>query len=218
MTSQRPTRRAGGSHEDYVEEHPAYGVIGAARVSSGGGAPLFGSDFLHQNYVVIRVSHAKLSRGLSHDWVNSDGRWPIVELALSEAQWATFVSTLNSGEGTPCTLYLADGEQVPGIEPDLTRREQYRDEVDEHLQEALSLIDEVLAGKPSAKDRTRLERARMQLTSNLAFVAKSFDRHAEATIEKAKIEVAAYVSGALRRAGLAAIGNEQTIELIEEKP
>lgn len=86
--------------EDTRESHPAYGMILAARVQ--GGARLAGSDFKHQSYIAIEVRHAHLSRSLSNDRWHGDKH--IIRLSLSEAQWATFVSSMNVGFGVPCTL------------------------------------------------------------------------------------------------------------------
>ena len=206
-----PTRTLtpGSAHEDYIEEHPAYGVIGASRVSAGGGPyggkALFGSDFAHKNHIVIRIGPATLRRGLSNDWVGG-GRTPYVEVALSEAQWATFVSSLNIGDGVPCTVEWLSGKRVPSIARDDSRREQNREEVNQTLADALAHIDAVMASTALRKsDRERLALAKQELLSNLPYVAEQFDRHAERTVERAKMEVNAYVTSTLMRAGLGAL-------------
>jgi hypothetical protein len=85
---------------DSVEKHPAYAQIGASRVS--GGTYLYGSNFAHQHYVTISITKSELNRSLSRDWASGGEEY--IEVALSEAQWASFVSTLNSGTGIQCTL------------------------------------------------------------------------------------------------------------------
>src|SRR3954470_19367469 len=105
------------SGTEEIEKHPAYGQIAASRVTSGGGATLYGSDFKHSNFITIRVHASEQHRSLSHDWHYA--RDMLCEVALSEAQWATFVSSLNAGMGVPCTLsYVApDGiGPVPEID------------------------------------------------------------------------------------------------------
>lgn len=211
-----PTRTEIGSHvEDYREDHPAFAMIGASRWSSTPGTYLFGTDFRHQNMVVITVKGATLSRSIGHDYVHDRGREPdMVQVALSEAQWATFVSTLNMGDGVACTLMAHDGDQIPGIVPTTDRREQFNAEVDQRLQHSVQLIREIddaiaassLSAKAKAELRAKADKAAQELDSNLAYAAKTFDQHAEKTIEHAKIEVAAYVTGAIQRAGLAALG------------
>lgn len=209
----RPTREDGGQHNDYKETHPAYGMIGASRVSATPGYSLFGSDFLHGNFIAIRIQHAALSRGLSKDWVHSTGEPMIVELLVSEAQWATFVSTLNMGEGVPCTLSRLNGREVPGIESATDRVDQFSEEVSDTLKDALTALEELRDSAPTKKLREKAENAIMQLKSNLPFVARQFDKHAEKTVERAKIEVSAYVTGAIQRAGLHALGAEAPFQL-----
>jgi hypothetical protein len=217
MTSEKPTRTIGnGIAEDYTEHHPAYGAIGASRVSSTPGATLFGSDFRHQHYVVIRVQHAHLTRGLSNDHVGSEGA-PIVEVALSEAQWATFVSTMNIGIGTPCTIQRLGVEEVPRIERVEERRERYGIEVNEKLQEAIDAVTELRDSAPNKRMRSLADVALLRLTDSLPWVAKQYAEHAENVTEKAKVEVSSYVTQAIQRAGLQALGVEAPFELEQQE-
>lgn len=205
----------GRAYESYVERHPSYAMIGASRVSSGPpGKSLFGSDFRHQHFVTVTIKRAEMAReqGSSDYYYAND---EIVEVALSEAQWATFVASPNVGDGVPATLeYLGRIEPderglVPRIAPLDDRRVQFRAEVDERLQAAVKGLDEAIAVAPTKKMREQLERVRQQLTDGLPWVAKQFDEHAEQTIEKAKIEVGAYITSAIHRAGIAALGGAE---------
>lgn len=189
--------------------HPAFAMIGAHRASVGGGGDsgihLYGSDFKHRAIVTIRIHESEMHRAVSHDWPFARG--VIAEVTLSEAQWATFVSSLNCGDGVPCTLnFAADRGEVPGIAPPKPRIEQASGEIIETMRDAVNILDEVLAelkDKGRANDlKGRLAMARQEIVSNLPFVAKSFDQHMEGTVEKAKSEVHGYMTGALMRAGL----------------
>jgi hypothetical protein len=212
----KPVREdRGRNYESYVERHPSYAMIGASRVTAGPGQSLFGSDFRHQHFVVVTIKRASMSRSEGNaDYYHADDE--IVEVALSEAQWATFVASPNVGDGVPATLeYLGRIEPeerglVPRIAPLDDRRVQFRTEVDERLQAAIKGLDEAIAVAPTKKMREQLERVRQQLTDGLPWVAKQFDEHAEQTIEKAKIEVGAYITSAIHRAGIAALGGAQS--------
>ena len=103
-------------------KHPAFGVIGVGRVS--GHTRLFGSDFTHHNYISLRISTAKTieSYGVKTS-VHSDEQ--IVEVCLSEVQFARMITSLNMGEGTPCTLEYVQmppsleehqGQRIPKVE------------------------------------------------------------------------------------------------------
>src|SRR5687767_12050919 len=94
------TKRVGRTDRGTTESHPAYGQISASRVS--GSINLYGSDFRHNHYVIVSIHRSVLDRDLSHDWPFP--RQEIIEVALSESQWAHFVSSLNAGSGAQCTI------------------------------------------------------------------------------------------------------------------
>jgi hypothetical protein len=74
------------------EQHPAFGMIGASRVSSSPpGATLFDSDIRHQHTVTVRIATATRRRDLNHGWLHRKREF--VEVEMSEAQWASFVSS-----------------------------------------------------------------------------------------------------------------------------
>lgn len=209
-TSQPPTEiddpNAGGAETRGTRyDHPAFGQIGASRVQ--GSRTLYGTDFVHHAFVSIRISHSQLTRTLSHDWHYANDE--IVSIDLSEAQWATFVSSLNVGQGVPCTIDHLQGRPLPGITPH-ERDTQFKNEVRGTLTEALAevaaAIEQVSAATiPKTKRESilsRLTKAAQHLRSNLPFVADSFDKHVEATVEAAKIEVNAYLTHAVTQAGL----------------
>lgn len=197
------------------EDHPAYGMIGASRVQSNGNSYLTGSDFGHHGYVSIEIHRAHLHRSTANDHWFADGG--VLKLSISEAQWASFVSTMNVGHGVPCTLEWTEKDgRVPLIDPITNRREQLNTEVSDRLGVALSSLDELIAAAPNKKLRDMATKARMQLSSNIPFIAEQFDEHAEKTVERAKSEVEAFLTGAIQRAGIYALSGIQPISMIEE--
>lgn len=200
-----------GGEQSTVETHPAYGQIRASRVS--GQASLYGSDFSHQHYMMIEISESELHRDLSED--RYFGGRVIVGASLSEAQWATFVSSPNAGPGVPCTLEHIQGKRIPLIKRQVDRRTQFEGEAIDRLNHALeklaALRERLALGKGGKDMLAMLDKAVQEITSNLGFVAKQFGEHMEATIEQAKIEVNAYVQGAVTRAGLVAVGRGRAI-------
>lgn len=215
------TQRPGpGNALEEVTTHPAFAQIGASRVS--GHANLYDSDFQHNAYMVIRISRSELHRNLSNDW--HFGREQIVEVALSEAQWATFVSAPNVGSGVPCTLAYLQGVEVPGLPAPASRTDQFGREAKDTLRDALARIDAAIAaidtmGLPKGKAATLRDHfamARQELVSNIPFVAGQFGEHMEKTVEKAKAEVHGYMTGALMRSGLAALGGHAPLQIEDQ--
>ncbi len=191
-----------GPLDDTIERHPAYAQIGAHRVS--GGAYLYGSDFKHQHYITIQIHDSELHRSLSGDRPMSHRR--LIEVAMSEAQWATFVSSLNQGGGVQCTLeFTPEAGIVPPITQPKDRKLQFSQEMAERFDMAVgalkdleSLLDKSpLSGKKKETLKRQLRVAVMNLAPNMDFVAKQFDEHMERTVEKAKSEVNAYAQHTL---------------------
>jgi hypothetical protein len=196
------------------ETHPAYAQIGASR-GSGGSFVLYGSDFIHNSHITIRIAPSELDRDLNHDWPHESLR-PYIEVILSEAQWATFVSSLNMGAGVQCTLTQKDGVLIPGIPEPKRRVDQFNDELKQDAEQAIAAMATLRAQieeLPIAKKhkdmllRSHFEADR-KLKDSIPFVAKSFAKHVETTTERAKIEIHAHAQNILTRLGLKALGEK----------
>lgn len=192
--------------------HPAYALIHASRVQ--GNRTLVGTDFMHHSYITLSISRAELNRELSRDWMFP--RTELLEVCLSEAQWAAFVSSLNVGNGVSCTLNHLDGQMVPGI-PHRTQTTEFKSEVTETIKDAIARLDVVINSSIPKKHADELRLVRQELVLNLPFVEDSFTKHVENTLEHAKTEVNAYVQAVVMRAGLAALTSTEDapIELID---
>lgn len=203
MTTEQPkvTVRPDG---ETVTTHPAFAQIVAAR-TSGGHQTLYGSDFVHNDFICIRICASELRRSLNRDW--SFGRRDIIEVRLSEAQWATFVSSPNIGSGVPCTLSVRDGQYVPTIPAPTPRSDQFTKEMKASLGEVITKLDDLIGGAKTAAQKKEMQLLRQQIVSNLPFVADQFGRHVETTMEHAKAEIHGYMVGMIQRAGLEALTN-----------
>lgn len=201
--------------------HPAFGQISIRKPQ--GSIDLYGSDFTHHHFVNIEIHESELHRALSRDWTFA--RKLIASVSLSEAQWATFVSSFGRGEGVPCTIEYANGEGRPGLPPRQTWH-LYRKEAEKSFGAALSKVKELREQLVAASTRLP-KKAQVELTgpidavinalqSTLPFIKESFDKHIEDSIEKAKVEVNAYATNTIMRAGIAAIGNQSLIQIPED--
>ena len=123
------TEDSHGSRDATRTTHPAFAQITASRVS--GHSILYGSDFDHNHYVTISISRSELCRNLSNDWYHS--REELIEVALSEAQWATFVSSMNQGSGVACTLQHFNGKMIPQLPETVNRKAQFNGDLKETL-------------------------------------------------------------------------------------
>lgn len=189
---------------DY-EEHPAWVLIGASRVSSSPpGAVLFDSDIRHQHYVVVTLKPAERKRELNRDWIMGT-RVPIVQVAMSEAQWASFVSSMNTGDGVPATLTWREGVgDVPGM-PHEPRLAVSMDEVRsaaERAQEQVAAAFAAYKEHKTAGNLRTLEAAIANMPSNIAFAASSLTEHAENVVQRARADIEAFVVSKAEQLGL----------------
>jgi hypothetical protein len=209
---QEPTRKPGpswGTDSAYAEEHPAFGMISASR-TSGGESVLFDSDIQHQHKVRISVHSATRHRDLNRDWIHAD-MTPLVEVEMSEAQWASFVSSMNTS-GVPCTLRRV-GEQwdIPGLPYD-PRLGHSMEEVRGAAKKVFDRATKAMAAYDALpKDATpktkreavdKIRSALMHVEANMDFAAKSLNEHAENVVQRARADIEAMVTNKAVQLGL----------------
>lgn len=200
--------------DQYGEEiHPSYGVIGAwnSYISPPGNA-LFDSDILHQRTVRIRIQPASRKRDLHHDWIHSAGR-QYIEVELSEAQWASFVSAMNSGDGVPCTVRWLNGENIPDAPHDprlahsLQETKEAADRAFGAIKDAMAAYEALDPKAPAAVKREALRTLHYAIenaTTNVVFAGKSLVETAENVVQKARADVEAFVVNKARQLGIEA--------------
>lgn len=200
-------------------EHPAFGKVRISHVN--GRRNLFMVDYPQQHFVTLSISTAALERSLSNDWTYADKQ--IIEIALSEVQFARLISTPNT-EGVPCTLQSytdpVSGEYLRPKLPDnhVGAQKTFSDEISQKAKkvatgvgEALALVKQLLAGGPIKKSELQkvkdtLHQAHMNLAENLSFVVKQAEEAIETAVESGKAEVDAHVDYAMVRLGERALG------------
>lgn len=187
-------------NEEY-ETHPAFGMIGAYR-TQGTPTTVFDSDIQHQHTVVVKIEHAERMRDLHRDWIHP--RKQIIEIQMSEAQWASFVSSMNSS-GVPCTLLWTEKDgQLPRLEY-APRLEQSMAETRRAADDAFAEIKEALAAAEEKPTKANLRNLRIKVENagpNVEFAGKSLSEHAENVVTKARADIEAMVTDHATRLGL----------------
>lgn len=178
--------------------HPAFAQISVNRVS--GGAMLYGSDFAHHNYVTIRIRGSSLRRHLSHDWPRAEEE--LIEISMSESQWAQLICTPNTGEGTQCTLNRVVGQDIPRLPTPVSRHDQFAKENAQHVADAMEAIENAvslvaqsgLSKSKQADILSALRKASQDIGVNQDYVAKCFSQYMEDTTQKARVELSVWAS------------------------
>jgi hypothetical protein len=195
--------------------HPAYAMIGVSRVS--GGKILYGSDFQHNQFIRLTVRRSSLTRELANDWYHGGNE--LIEVDMSEAQWATFVSSFNIGFGVPCTLCHVKGEHTPRLPDPKSRTEQFGGEATERMErsmEALAELREAIEGlnlsvKAKKELLDKVATASRNVKPNVEFVAQQFGEYMETVVQHAKVEINAYATHAVQQVGLNALQGKMPV-------
>ena len=191
------------------ETHPAFGLIGAERWS-GGQFSLFDSEIPHDNTIHISIKAATRKRDLNHDWIHGNNQY--IEVELSEAQWASFVSSLNVGDGVPCTItWTKEDGMIPGIVYSprlaLTMQETHdaAEEAYSGIQEAFKEL-EALDSKAGVKERrTVMDKLKYRIknaTSKVDFAGKQLIEQSENVVAKARADIEAIVVAQAQALGM----------------
>jgi len=209
-----------------IFEHPSFGIVGFSRID--GHTRLFSSDLLHGNFIQLEIKTAKLHRHLCQDQIYSKNK--IIEVWLSEAQFVSLISTMNVGDGVPCTIKWeptngeVDEPPIKESESETSRHEfkEWFSGIEKELREAASQMQMILdSGKAPTKMQTK---ELIRLTVNIAKVFKNnavfandqFSRAVEKTVSHAKAEIEAFVNNYAHRTGIEQLKSNPVKQLSNE--
>lgn len=193
--------------------HPSFGVINISRGVCTEKMNLFGSSIQQHTFLKIDISKAVLVRQIGRDWITSDHGVPIISVYLSPSQFADAITSLNQGEGTPCTINFVDGHEVK--EPILeSKRVQFDNEFEDKMKEVSSATNEfytkieAILAKPSIGKHDRelilkqLDQLKMQIESNVPFIKRQFTEQMDETVVEAKNEILNFLEDRIKTLGL----------------
>lgn len=183
-------------------EHPSYGTILASRRSSNG-TKLFGSSIQHNSVIGLTISRGELSRDLNYDRIYGGER--LIEIEMSQAQFAEFITGLNIGFGVPCTIKFHGNEGVESP-PYKSKLDQFQHEfknkmrnVGEDVKRVVADAVEILENKKTIGKADRdhilesIKKLVQNISSNVPFVASQFNEQMDKTVHEAKQEVESFV-------------------------
>lgn len=193
------------------ETHPSFGLVSISRTS--GQRRLFDSPFTSQHFITLSVSRADRSRNDLHGNLIMPTE-ELIEISMSEVQFAAMISSLNAGLGTPCTLSRLDGKIIKEPEADQTKQ-TFAHEAREHFTDLAAMAAELeKLTNMSPKDVKAEQRERMRflalkmhqsLTGNMDFFHERFQETMDKVVSAAKGEIQAHVMNVVHKTGLTAI-------------
>jgi len=103
-----------------VKNHPSQIQVGISRISGGDNEQFYGSDIETNSYILLTVSESEYKRrSLGNDYFFATRT--ILELKMTNLQYAEMLTTMNVGMGVPATLIALYADTLPQghIEPPL---------------------------------------------------------------------------------------------------
>ena len=206
------------TNDEVVEQHPSYGAITIGRITSSRAHPMYGSSVKHRDTIRLTIHHSECKRMLYGDWYSPKDT--IVEVEVTQSQWAEMVSSVGLGAGVPCTIKWLNGrvEEPPyRAKADLFQSEfqMLMDKAMSDAEAAVKKAEELLEKKALNKaDRTELlnlmRSACASVKDSAPFVSKQFAEQMERTATEVKGELDAWQLK--RMADFAAAGMAQNKE------
>jgi ElaB/YqjD/DUF883 family membrane-anchored ribosome-binding protein len=203
----------------YAEySHPSYAMVGIYRVTGNPGK-LFGSPLPeHYSTVRLRIKRAVRINSSGQDRYHAISGGEIAEIELSPAQFADFVTTMNVGDGVPCTLRYVARERIPNPPDEKSEAEQVRQTFHQDiasLTNEISILQDraqqILGAKGTVTAQQKREllaeirRVTMEVTDNLPFILTLFQEATQKSVQAAKAEVDAFMSIAALQKGFQAL-------------
>jgi hypothetical protein len=204
------------NQEDTNEYHPSYGNIQLHKHT--GNTRLFMSPFRHQNYICISIGRARKQWHLSRDRMLSDLR-SVVEVYMSEAQFARFITSPMDGNGTPCTIhnisgtYMSEppaGDEIERFHDDIEKSAtEAAEEITKALQFAESLLTQSSVSKQDRKSLVAYIRAaQMKIIDSMPFTVHQMRARMEMVVADAQTEIEAHINNVITNTGLKAIAEQ----------
>jgi hypothetical protein len=193
------------------EKHESYGMLQFSRVN-GGASSLFGSSIQHNNTIRMRLCNGSVQRRLNTDWYHAGSE--IVEVEMSQTQFAELITSMNCGSGVPVTIKHINRKIMENC--DFTnKRMQFEEEFAEKMKKISVILGkltqqskEVLNDK---KTITVVERKAIlnkisnlesEISSNIPFMSSCFNEQMDKIVNEAKGEVDAFVLNKITSLGL----------------
>ena len=197
-------------------EHKSFGIISFSRASSTSAKPLFGSSLKHGNTIRMRLSHAQEERDLNTDWIRPTGL--IAEVEMSGSQFAELITSMNMGEGVPCTIRWLNGETVDDP-PYEDKSELHRKEFAKHQDDILASAENVLAMTKELFEKKSLTKADKEtiinhlkklcvnIGPNTNYQVTMFDEQMAKSVTEAKNEIETFYMNKI-----ISLGNQALVE------
>jgi len=209
---------------DIKETHPAFGMISLSRCSCTPSANLFGSAVQHGHFITLSIKKAHRTTSVYKDWYSADEE--LIQVCITGNQLGDLLTSMNVGDGVPCTLNRVMGKGIPDIAEESNILKEAQDQMVEKLKKNFEVTDKMVTrAEELLKSSTPLKKSEKEellwnltqikrgLVSNVEYAGKCFNEKTEKLILQAKGEVETYINTKITSAGLQALGGTPIVEI-----
>jgi hypothetical protein len=209
--------------------HPSYGLIRLSRYTCSPPQPLVGSHVKHGNGISLLIQEAKYCKDGMRERFSGIGCRRLVEIRVSGVQLGEMLTSMNVGEGVPCTIEYAVGDteyrrpDPPYESPVAVAHGDMKEKLASVHDKAKHLSKRAgeILGKPKSKvtsDELKelqgiIFKLNQEMESNIPFYAKCVDEKMETVVAHAKGEIEAFATSTIQKAGLDALGVKPIVML-----
>lgn len=198
-------------------KHESFGIIGCSRIT-GGTRNLFGSSIEHSNTIMLRIKTASVDRHLNTNWYHGDK--DLIEIEMSPTQFSEMITSLNVGDGVPCTLRYIEGKRIsdpPKISQRVLFEEEFKEKINKLENECSDGVSEVAdillkKGNITVKERKqawgKVVSIMRIVSDSIPFLQKQFNKAMDKTVNEAKGEVEAFVMNRVTSLGIKGLEKE----------
>jgi hypothetical protein len=215
---------------EITKKHESYAMLGFSRITSSPPQPLFGSSIKHSNLIQLTIKSAEKEREFQKDYIR--GKENLIQVYMSSTQFAAAITSMNIGDGIPCTLSYVKGDkfnsetrQFRANPPEIDFKKQAQGEIEEDMNRLATQLSNLsnnaksileAKGNIKAADKeTLLKDIAMliqEVKSNIPFIHQCFQKSIEKTVTEAKGEIDATFQSIREKLGDKAI-QEHKLEL-----
>lgn len=209
-------------------KHPSFGMLSFNR-THGGYSNLFGSSIQHNDTIHMVLREGQVTRGVNDDWYVGGNE--IIEVEMSQSQFAEVITSMNTGTGTPCTIKYIQGKGRIAEADFINKRQQitneFKESMDEHMTDAQAFYNEVKELFDTKKsigkgDREiilkKLSSIVQGMESESKFIFNQFQEQIDKTITEAKGEIEAFAQNKLNTIAQQALVDQKEKFLALENP
>lgn len=205
--------------EDKTFKHPAFGQISFSRII--GRNRFYGSDLVQDNYIEMRVHQSELIRNLTDDRHHTTSH--VLTVRLTGNQFSELITSMNIGDGVPCTIERISGVSVQELDHFETRKDVVHNEFKNRMKDMADRmtnyggeIKDILKKQTiSKKDREELNKMYdsffTEMRSNIPFFLECFQENMDKVVKEAKMEIEAGILNRVTQLGLAELQNQNKL-------